>query len=223
MLQIPSFPAQQVEQDLVLGCASPEASLTTGKRRRKLLVTHAEAEEDGDGDKKKILHRDIERQRRQEMASLHASLRSLLPLEYIRGKRSKSDHMQQAVNYITHLQKKIKELGAKRDELKKITNFSGLGEGRGPSLDDCFIDSTVTVSLCRDGIDILISNGFREQEFPLSRVLGALAKEGLEVVSCLSTAVNDRLVHMIKSEASDQTSVDPSKLQEKLTHLIKRN
>ena len=51
------------------------------------IVNHNSTGTQNSGDnksKKMMKHRDIERQRRQEMATLHTSLRSLLPLELIK-------------------------------------------------------------------------------------------------------------------------------------------
>ena len=52
-------------------------------QQQKLLASD-KSEISNDDDKKKLMHRDIERQRRQEMATLCTSLRTLLPLEYIK-------------------------------------------------------------------------------------------------------------------------------------------
>lgn len=55
--------------------------------RQKVVLTPGKNTENTSSSNKKILRRDMERQRRQEMANLNASLRSLLPLEYVKVKK----------------------------------------------------------------------------------------------------------------------------------------
>lgn len=72
---------QTIQQDLVMSqAASPQGG---NKRLRKKPLSIGEDIKD-DERSKKIMHREIERQRRQEMGQLHGSLRSLLPLEFIK-------------------------------------------------------------------------------------------------------------------------------------------
>ncbi|KAK2980941.1 hypothetical protein RJ640_022920 [Escallonia rubra] len=224
--EIPSISFQDqstILQDLVMDHASIDRSdLTTKnlqKKRSKSSATGGNQDDESSNDTrhKKVTHRDIERQRRQEMAKQYASLRSLLPLEYIKGKRSTSDHMHQAVSYINHLQQNIKELDKKRDKLKKLSTISiAQPKNIGNSSNNC-LPQIISVSSCWCGFEILISS---EENFTLSIVLEILLEEGLDVVSCVSTEVNERFLHTIQAEVSGLTCNDPSVLQEKLTNLI---
>ncbi|XP_039050599.1 transcription factor bHLH36-like isoform X1 [Hibiscus syriacus] len=183
-------------------------------------------ENSNDGDKKKSMHRDIERQRRQEMSTLYASLRTLLPLEYIKvyfswgfqGKRAISDHMNEAVSYIKDLQKRIEELSAKRDELKKVLIDSS-GFRRGTSSDEAF-PSSVAVRQSLDGVEVVVSTGVVAQALTLSRVLQLLLEEGLDIVNSISTKIDGGLIHTIKLEVSDLRGVEVPYLEQKLKEEI---
>ncbi|KAK8495125.1 hypothetical protein V6N13_026468 [Hibiscus sabdariffa] len=181
-------------------------------RQRRLLAS--EKRENGDeDDKKKSMHRDIERQRRQEMSTLYASLRTRLPLEYIKGKRAVSDHMNGAVSYIKDLQKRIEELSAKRDELKKVSfDSTSSGFHRGTSSNESFPSSAV-VRPSLDGVEVVVITG---QALTLSRVLELLLEEGLDAVNCISTRIDGGLIHTIKLEVSDLRAIDVPYLEQKV-------
>ncbi|XP_019191786.1 PREDICTED: transcription factor bHLH118-like [Ipomoea nil] len=178
-----------------------------------------------DGKHKRVMHRDIERQRRQEMANLYASLRVQLPLEYLKGKRSTSDHVMEAVNYIEDKQKSIRELEEKRDRLKRV------GPSGSDVVDEDYNRRTgnsssaaaaamVTVEACLDGVEIFINSGFPNQGFRISRALDLLVQQGHHVLSCVCSRVDDRLLHTIRVQVSPQAGVDLQVLQQHLSDSI---
>ncbi|CAA2955802.1 transcription factor bHLH118-like [Olea europaea subsp. europaea] len=141
---------------------------------------------------KKIVHRDFERQRRQEMAKLYESLRSVIPHELLKGKRSITDHIHEAANYVKYLQNNSRELEFKRDKLKNLV----------PSNDPDFKNGkfSVTVKSCAVHIEVLISGEFTAEGLPLSRVLEILLEEGLNIINCFCTRIDGKLYYTIHSE-----------------------
>ncbi|GAB4858688.1 hypothetical protein Ancab_010162 [Ancistrocladus abbreviatus] len=213
---------QQEQVGIIISGHRPSASadnsnISTGRKgrqRAKSQGDHTKLNHDDDGDqdgnnrKKRILHREIERQRRLDMSKLFSSLRALLPPEHIKGKRSVCDHVVEAANYVKNLQKSIKQLETKRVALKRTSESSEFSQ--------CQVD---VHSCSGGGMEVKISVGVREA-IRLSRFLSVLLEEGLDVVSCVSTKANKRWLHIIHAQVGNSSCMDPSWLQQRLTSKV---
>lgn len=184
---------------------------------------------------KKKMHREIEKQRRKKMDTLFSSLRSLLPLEFIKvcmylhlcifhfsfceilqliiyqgtlcwidlaGQAFGRDHVNEATNYIKHLENKTKIWDAKRDQLNFLSSSSTTSSSHGNGSTNNCSANYVTVSCTSMGqVEVMFSTtDFDQAELQLSCVLKLLLEEGLTVVRCVSTKVNERLLHTIQSQ-----------------------
>ncbi|XP_057996228.1 transcription factor bHLH36-like [Hevea brasiliensis] len=229
--EISSTPYQEntIPQDLILSLQGhstvdgidPSKKNKNGKdQQRNPCFSHKKDENSAESSTKRTMHREIERRRRQDMATLYTSLRNLLPLEYIKGKRAISDHIHQTVKYIKDLQKKIKELSVHRDEMKNLSSLRVLGHEAEVERLNSFAPTSVVVRSSFVGVEVVINSGFGKQVLHISRVLQLLLEEGLSVVSCISTKVNQRVIHTIQSEVSYMTCIDISELQNKLIEAI---
>ncbi|KAL3647410.1 hypothetical protein CASFOL_008378 [Castilleja foliolosa] len=186
---------------------SIDFSLFRDDEKAKQPKNTQETNNQDDHVQKKIMHRDIERQRRQAMATLYSSLRSVLPAQFLKGKRSVSDQIHEATKYIRCLQKNVKDLGMKRDNVK-ILSKSELQESDKKGISSKISPFCVRVEPCSVGVEVLISGDFMGEgpTLPVSRILQVLLKEGLVVVCCNWTKSNGRSHYVIQSECTHQLS-----------------
>ncbi|XP_047941891.1 transcription factor bHLH36-like isoform X2 [Salvia hispanica] len=200
-------------EDLLADCPISDGNNTekksVKKRSRKIEVSN-----NGSSESKKTAHRFTEKQRRQEMAALYASLRSLLPPEYIKGKRAISDHMHQAVNYINDMKNKIKQMKLRRN------SFGVEAENQTSNASDSS-PYCVKINPLTEGFEILISSSLNKGCFPLSMVLADLLNRQLHVISCVSTRGDGCYLHKIHLELNDSASIDLSELQDGLVNMLK--
>lgn len=185
-----------------------------GRRSSSLATTSTS---NNNPEEKLATHRDIERERRQKMSNLYSSLRSILPTEYTQGKRSISDHIEEAVHYIKDLEKNVKELGAKRDQLKN-SNDSTTASGSSSSS----LPGNVTIREFDAGLQVEITVGYDDDVLPMSAAIQVILEEGLNVVSCTSSRIGDRYFHhnLICEVSNDSTCVNVNQLQQRLTDLV---
>ncbi|CAK9311020.1 unnamed protein product [Citrullus colocynthis] len=225
LFTLPSLPPSSISPPL-----ETDNVVSQNKRngRRKKAVPNTENNENGEEmlderKKRKLIHRDVERQRRQEMSSLYTTLRSLLPFECLKGKRSISDHMQEAVNYIQYMQRKIQQLSDKRDELRKLFDENTASVCITKMLNSSKRDSVVVRSKNELGVQVVLDTAIKHRLL-ISNILHVLLGEGFEVLSCISNKLNERLIHTIECQPIVNNDgcypiIDTSELQHKLSNL----
>ncbi|XP_010677152.2 transcription factor bHLH125 [Beta vulgaris subsp. vulgaris] len=156
---------------------------------------------------------------------LYSSLLSLLPYENIKGNSSVCDHIEVAEIYIKDLEKSIKELQDKREKLHNSLSETPNIIGRQSSISSVnpsINDNYVKIKAFSKELEIEI-NAMVEEDgvFPLSKVLKVVQlEEGLTIVNCAYSKVNQRWVHVIRCQVGDGKLVDSSQLQCRLTNEI---
>ena len=118
---------------------------------------------------------------------------------WFQGKRSISDHVQEATNYIKDLQNGIQELSHKRDKLKSLNTSGSSNCVAPPQNPHSRASDSIIVRSSSVGMEVMINTAFTEG-LPLSRVVNVLTGEGLSIISCISSKVNERLLHTIESQ-----------------------
>lgn len=113
----------------------------------------------------------------------------------LQGKRSVSDHINEAVNHVKQMKMKIQDLKEERDKLKQISDLEAHTQ-RNKVSRNC-----VSIHPCSGGIEIVINTVPKEDDLLLSTVLKVILEEGHDVVRCFSTQTNDGLCHTIHTEA----------------------
>lgn len=104
--------------------------------------------------------------------------------------------MNDAANYIRHLQNKIRDLSEKRDRLRRCSiGASDHKESSGSVISR----PAIHVHAFQIGVEVVVT--IREEEgLPLSRVLELLMEEEVSVVTCALVTVNHALIYTIRCE-----------------------
>jgi len=97
------------------------------------------------------------------------------------------------VNYIDYLQRNIKDINSKRDDLVLLSGRSFRSSNEQEWNE---ISNHVVIRPCLVGIEIVLSI----LQTPFSSVLQVLREHGLYVLGYICSSVNDRLIHTLQAE-----------------------
>ncbi|XP_021740815.1 uncharacterized protein LOC110707084 [Chenopodium quinoa] len=139
-------------------------------------------------------------------------------------KLATSDLLQMTTNHIKNMEKGVKGLKDKRDELLRMMR-SAAGNSINSNTSKQQQNHHVTVKPCKDGlIEVTVSSALDDDDhennnrgFRLSKILRLLGEEGLNVINCSSARIDSNLAHTIQAQVDDGRRIDLCLLRQILT------
>ncbi|KAH9317655.1 hypothetical protein KI387_019424, partial [Taxus chinensis] len=178
----------------------------------KANCTYKSGHNGGEITGKKGIHKLVERKRRKDMKILFSLIRSLLPEEYIRGKRSTAEQLSETAEYIKHLQRTVQELTQKREEMRKKKCCQDLSLSVAS-------ETFPIVKINYVGSVVLVSTSTIKHDIVLSDLLLTLENNGLDIFSVTSFAMHEKVFHTIHAEVSDLQRFESRSLHQKVWNL----
>ncbi|GLU06419.1 hypothetical protein SLE2022_234570 [Rubroshorea leprosula] len=150
---------------------------------------------------RKIERKIIEKNRRNKMKNLYSTLNSLIPQRITKEPLSVLDQVDEAVNYIKSLQKRLKECEAKKEKLLGRKRSHGC-IGKGSDSISSSRSPQIKVHEIGSGLQIFLTIGLEDQ-FIFYEIIRILHEEGADVKNTTYSVVGDRVFLMVLAEIGE--------------------
>nr|XP_009792928.1 PREDICTED: uncharacterized protein LOC104239891 [Nicotiana sylvestris] len=115
------------------------------------------------------------------------------------------------------MRKNMEELACNRERLKEMRNICSSDHNSHLAAPSSSMKSDddqdrILVKKCKEGVEISVISNL-EGGLALTKVLRVLMEEWLLVISCVSSKINQRSLHVVQSEVNSRGDIDLARLQ----------
>ncbi|KAK2651131.1 hypothetical protein Ddye_018620 [Dipteronia dyeriana] len=171
----------------------------------------------------KVERKVIEKNRRNQMKNLYSMLNSLLPNQTSQEALPLPDQIDEAVNYIKTLERKLQEFKEKKQNLMGSSRKRPLRSYSDQTKMASSSSITPQIEIHETGstLEILLTSGL-DNQFMFYEVIRILHEESAEVVSANFSVVGNKILHVVRAELGDAkfSSFGAPKISKRLNQFV---
>ncbi|KAK3184127.1 hypothetical protein Dsin_031413 [Dipteronia sinensis] len=171
----------------------------------------------------KVERKVIEKNRRNQMKNLYSMLSSLLPNQTSQEALPLPDQIDEAVNYIKTLEKKLQESKEKKQNLMGSSRKRPLRSYSAPTdmASSSSIPPQIEIHETGSTLELILTSGL-DNQFIFYEVIRILHEESAEVVSANFSVVGNKILHVVHAEIGDAifSTFGATKISERLNQFV---